>query len=340
MIKKVGISVIAVLFILSTIQFPRLVFAEGSAMITLSNNEATAPGEEFTVNVEITNNPGFCGAAFEFRYDTNTLELVRFISEGLMKGGTLENPAESVIGFISGTDINDDGLLFSAVFKVKDNALTGMYNIEMDVRQGRALNFVNSDRDVVEVIFIPGFVIVTGNNEPQANNDDQPNPDQSNNDEPGQLTDPNDNQPTNNNPIRDTSRIVAVSPNGSEREFLMRNNGSDREYSFDDGISWTRVPDDGIITTPEGTKISIDGKGESDYTVENLPPALASTSPNQTLIAGVPLQAWIAIGLVSVAAVIVLFIMMRRRSGVLNAAKSTRSVGSKKASQGNKQSRR
>jgi len=260
---------------------PAAAFAAG-ATISVSDAGEVKPGQEFNVSVSIENNPGFAAAALEFDYDSDALEFIGFGSDGLIGGVIIPNVDEAALAYLSGTDMKNNGVLFTALFKVKDNAESGNYSIQIGLRNGTAANLVNAQAESVTATYTAGNVSVGG----------------------GSGTNNNTNQPS------EPTKVTATAADGSSVDILLRNGVAGMEYSLDDGLTWQAVPADGLIHTLDGQSISIYGKEGSDYVVDELPPAL--TDGGNTQAGGVPWQVIVGIAAVLIAAVVA-FIMFRRR---------------------------
>ncbi|MDR1796992.1 MAG: dockerin type I domain-containing protein [Clostridiales Family XIII bacterium] len=132
--------------------------------------EAQNPGDTFTVDVSILNNPGIYAAAWMLDFDDEALELVSASAEGkLLEGGLVVDGLPSSIGYVGGLDlenITEDGVLFTLTFKVLDEAEEGTYEIFMDLLDGNPLNLVNADAEPVEVAYLLGTVDVEEAEEP------------------------------------------------------------------------------------------------------------------------------------------------------------------------------
>jgi len=284
------LALIAVLFTGITVK----AYADGGATITVGSSGEVTAGDEFTVPVTIADNTGFAAAAFEFTYNSNALELTGFSTDGLIGNGLIPNVAGNSAGYFSSADITDNGVLFSATFKVKDDAGDGTYDIKLGLRNNTASNMVNSSAKPVTVTFVDGSADVTGTGKPTttASTDTTGNTgtgDTSTTTGTGDTStttgtgaDATDNTGTGSTSTStDTttgSTVTATAADGSQISFMMRSNssGSGLEYSLDNGTTWTAVPDNGIITTDEGKTISVDGTQSADYVVD------ATTTPSTT----------------------------------------------------------
>jgi hypothetical protein len=300
-----GILVLLLVFLLSSV--PMFAFAEGTAVVTVGSSGSVEPGAEFTVSVSIADNPGFSAAAFTLSYDKNALELVDFGSDGLLKGGQITNVADDSIGYFSMGDIQDNGVLFIATFRVKDTAEEGSYALQVGLRDGHDSNFANFNAEVVPISFVAGSVQVGGDLVLPPDPGDANGGGGSTSDPTGGGSDPSGGSVTQGS--SGGTLITAVGQDGSEVQFLLRSTDGVREYSLDEGATWNKVPDDGIITTLDGKKISIDGTGDADFTVKDLPASLAVNTADQGGLSPVV----VAVIIVAIIAIIALVIIMVRK---------------------------
>jgi hypothetical protein len=298
--QRAAISVIIAAVMLMSLA-PMTAFADGEMTISVTANTSNAElsaGSEFSVEVNVTNNPGFAGLALNFEYDRNSLELVGFGRDGLIGRSYIPNVEGGAFAFFSGNNVNGDGLLFSANFRVRSDAASGDYSIGVTLKDGVSANLVNANTEPINAVFVADNVSVTGGSSTGGNNNGNNNG--GNNGDSGGNTGTNDpgntgtgdpdNGETNtgesngqesnnsahgsNNAARNGMTVVAKAADGSTYSFMLRDTDSGREYSLDEGQSWYAVPDDKIITTDDGTTISVDKKIDADFVVEELPLAL------------------------------------------------------------------
>jgi hypothetical protein len=332
-----GARIIAVALTFLLMGIPVFAFADDPAIVTVGSSDAMTPGAEFAVPVSIEGNPGFAAAALMFSYNKDALELVSFSNDGLMSSGQVDNAAGDAIGYFAVNNMAADGVLFSAIFRVKDAAANGDYEIQVGLREGESLNLVNANMDAVPVSFTPGSVQITGGGaaaDPSGDTGDtggtgggtSDNGGGTNsgttstnaNTSSGQSTteQPGGTSGSPSSPPAGTTPVTAVAADGAALPLLMRATDGGREYSLDDGATWSAVPEGGIVITPDGKRIAVDNEGDADYYVKDLPDELTPTPVAAPQ--GMPLTLWlgIAAGLVVIAAAIVVIVMKRRRDSV------------------------
>ena len=107
-------------------------FAAATPIITISN-ESAKPGQEVTVDVTISNNPGIMAMAFSIKYDNTQFEFID-VTKGFISAPTYKDHADK--GYISFSvsetaDKKNDGNIMSLKFKIKDSATPGKYAVNL-----------------------------------------------------------------------------------------------------------------------------------------------------------------------------------------------------------------
>jgi hypothetical protein len=343
--KKLAPLFIVLLLTVLIVGAPLSVSAAGNPTISVGSAEETKAGAEFTVAVSIENNPGFSGMALSLDYDHDALELVSFSKNGILNSGSIaENVDGDALAFLSMANVTDDGVLFSATFKVKNGAKSGDYPIAASLRENLEKNFVNADTKAVPVSFAAGTVTVagtadgtgnpgTGTDNPGTDNPgtgtdnpgtgtDKPGTDNpgTETDKPGTDTVGNDgNSGTDTNPGTSDggSAYKAVAADGSALDILLREQpGSTnvRQYSLDGGATWLTVPEDGIITTDDDKTISVYGEGDADYYVKDYAAPTTSGTAAKTAQAGNILLIIVIIVVIAVVIALILRAGKRKRA--------------------------
>ena len=119
-----------VLALLLTASLSLAVFAAGPAKITVEKQtEAVNAGNEVTLAVTISDNPGFMSGSWNIKYDSSKLELKSIntkLDGGLcMDGACTPNVAQNTITYANAKAVEGDGTLFTLTFLVKENAASG-----------------------------------------------------------------------------------------------------------------------------------------------------------------------------------------------------------------------
>lgn len=140
---------------------------------TIAVEQTTAePGEEFTLQVAITGNPGFAAAKFSVTYDADALTLVGVDTKGHLMQGAVENDENGAIAFAAAKNVTGDGVLFTVTFRVNEQAAAGDYAVSVEVGK-----FIQESRDAIAHTVKEGGVKVAGNaaaDTPNGGNDNQP----------------------------------------------------------------------------------------------------------------------------------------------------------------------
>ena len=110
-------------------------------------------GDEVTLNVSITGNPGFAGLDFTIVYDGNKLALTDITKEELLSQGLFTpNPDKNKVTFANTSILSGDGTLFALKFTAKvasDNAKVEIVNN----------GFTGIRNDEIQVTIVPGGVV-------------------------------------------------------------------------------------------------------------------------------------------------------------------------------------
>lgn len=108
----------------------------------------------YTVTFSVKNNPGFMSYGAKINYDSTALKLVS-IKKGLSTDGSTfsGNIKNGKIGFADSADITDDGILFTAVFELTENAEPGKtYNVTVTM-----MDMVNAEyKDITLDVVVSG----------------------------------------------------------------------------------------------------------------------------------------------------------------------------------------
>ncbi len=129
--KKIICSLLIVA--LMSVMLAPAVFAAGTSVAV---TDITAkPGDEVTVNVNITGNTGFGAATFDIVYDADVLTLTAIGVEDTLfgKGMGVQNVAKNRVNCASATAITGDGVLFTLTFKVVAEAADGEYDVSVSI---------------------------------------------------------------------------------------------------------------------------------------------------------------------------------------------------------------
>ena len=128
------------------------VFAAEDAVITVSSAQSAA-GEEVTLDVTITNNPGFAATKITLEYDAAALELVAIDTVGKLLANATVNQEKGIVSFANATNVTGDGVLLSVTFKVKADAKGCGFDVKAVLN-----NLTAADRSEVAYTTVAGTI--------------------------------------------------------------------------------------------------------------------------------------------------------------------------------------
>lgn len=139
---------------------PAYALASESMQVTIGGGTVKA-GETVTVDISVTNNPGFANMSFYIEYDKNKLRLEE------IKGGTLfgDMTANVNIGFISAAKTNDvsgNGTIATLTFRALSSATSGETTISLREDPNADGAFVNVNEESLVYNTVPGTITVNG----------------------------------------------------------------------------------------------------------------------------------------------------------------------------------
>ena len=124
---------IAILFVIWGSSFA---FAQGTPVFSLSNVSGES-GEIVTVNISVTDNPGFSALKLKLKYDKAVLRLVSAEKSGIAQGMSFtgsnskdENPYVMVWG--SASNISDEGVIAVISFEILSSAVDSYTMVELE----------------------------------------------------------------------------------------------------------------------------------------------------------------------------------------------------------------
>ncbi len=165
--KKAKIIIATILCLVLCALMSTTAFAQAKPTIVISN-EAAFPGEEVTVDVSITNNPGIMCMTFSITYDNTQFEFVEF-SRGFISTPTYKDHSDKgYIAFsISETSNKTNvGNIMSLTFKIKNSAKSGKHPINLGnhyyEKYGNNIDncFANSNEDLIVPTIKSGSITV------------------------------------------------------------------------------------------------------------------------------------------------------------------------------------
>lgn len=147
-IVSIILTLVVLVFSLST-----FVYAEDPVIISIQDEKVYA-GDEFTVNVFISDNSQISGAVIDINYDNEKLEFISAKEGAILdtKGNiSIRNISKdkSYVRFTymsASTSVSSEGIIFSITFKALESA-SGKTNLEITIPN--AADFVNSDLEKI-----------------------------------------------------------------------------------------------------------------------------------------------------------------------------------------------
>lgn len=130
-------------------------FAAGAPAITVSQSSA-GPGEETSVTISLSDNPGIAGMSLGFEYDTARLELLSIQESGL---GGIWQKATGIAWASNTGDSTYNGTFLTLTFKVRETAEAGFAKVSVQYAPGDICNY---DLEDVNFTVVSGGVEVQG----------------------------------------------------------------------------------------------------------------------------------------------------------------------------------
>lgn len=135
-------------------------FADEAPTVSISNASGL-PGDEVTVAIDISGNPGVSAWHLEVGYDENAMAIVNSNLDGVFEGlnvGVFENPYKITYADMKLTDSTANGTVAELTFKIKDNASVGDYAVTINGNPKNA--FSNSSEEKLTFALKDGTITV------------------------------------------------------------------------------------------------------------------------------------------------------------------------------------
>ena len=134
--KKRMLLLCLLIAILFAIWGSSFAFAQGTPVFSLSNVSGES-GEIVTVNISVTDNPGFSALKLKLKYDKAVLRLVSAEKSGIAQGMSFtgsnskdENPYVMVWG--SASNVSDEGVIAVISFEILSSAVDSYTMVELE----------------------------------------------------------------------------------------------------------------------------------------------------------------------------------------------------------------
>ena len=154
---KIAALAISLIFIIGIMVLS--VNAAGNPEITVSDASGNI-GDEVTVIISLTSNPGIAGFNADITYDKNNLELTDMSGNSGFGGSFMGNVSKSKFVWYNASNITSTGTFTTLKFKIKDTAKPNTYEIGLSYSQG---DMSNADGDDVTATIHAGKITVTCN---------------------------------------------------------------------------------------------------------------------------------------------------------------------------------
>lgn len=131
-------------------------------IITIGTTSANT-GDEISIPIDISENPGIMATTISITYDSNSLEYIEFLKGTVLKDYTVaDHPSKNMIRFVSCESANKrrNGTLITLRFKVKDNAEWGFSKIDISYSKG---DFCNWNLDKIMPTIVSGGIDIAFN---------------------------------------------------------------------------------------------------------------------------------------------------------------------------------
>ena len=125
---------------------------------------SAAPGDTVTIPVTISDNTGFAGFTLCIDYDESVMTLTNISKGSLLNssesGAFTKNVSGKTINWVDSANITGDGELMKLTFTINGAATPGSYAVELNLKNGKASNFVDEKSRALHVEFESGIVSV------------------------------------------------------------------------------------------------------------------------------------------------------------------------------------
>lgn len=127
--KRIIATILSLLLVFSSLT---TVFAESEPFTISGQSVSAKAGETVSVKFSIQNNPGISICSLELVYDPTVLELQEINGNPLLDGNFFGNVAQNFVLWANYSgDTNYNGVMFTAVFSVKEGARFGLTDVSV-----------------------------------------------------------------------------------------------------------------------------------------------------------------------------------------------------------------
>lgn len=137
---------------------PTYALASESMQVTIGGGTVKA-GETVTVDISVTNNPGFANMSFYIEYDKNKLRLEE-ITGGTLFGDVTANVNTGFINAAKTNDVSGNGTIATLTFRALSSATSGETTISLKEDPNADGTFVNVNEESLAYNTVPGTITV------------------------------------------------------------------------------------------------------------------------------------------------------------------------------------
>jgi len=310
-IRKFLATGLAALFSLALF-LPNTVLADAPMSFTVGTAQGE-PGDQATVLVSVSNNPGHSAAILTVSYDTSALTLTSISPRGVLSGKLFVSDVSINSNFavmdVSSNGVAGNGEYVALVFTINSSANPGQKNVSLSVKDDSSQNCVDTAVKPLPVTFTSGYVTVLAPSEPDPGNN-QGNNDQGNNNQGNNNQGNNNSQGNNQNNQGNNSSGNSNNSSSNQNNNTSTNSNSNASAS---NTPTTPTPhssaDTSILESQTPLVSGTDNQSDQQIQKATVLPAVQT---------GLPWWGWvlILIGSASIMFFIILFWRRRRKDEV------------------------
>ena len=135
---------------------------DGDPAVIEVGGATAAAGDEITIPIHITGNPGLSALALEVSYPEKVMTLTNFQALSVLNGGYwIEDLEEGRMLWIDPREHANDGELMELTFEIREDAPAGDYKVAISLLDGSEEALLNEDYETVPAKPVSGAIQVT-----------------------------------------------------------------------------------------------------------------------------------------------------------------------------------
>jgi hypothetical protein len=295
---------------------PNVALADAPMNFTVGTAEGK-PGEQATVLVSVSNNPGHSAAILTVSYDTSALTLTSISPRGVLSGKLFICDVSINNNFavmdVSPNGVAGNGEYVALVFTINSSASPGQKYIDLSVKDDASKNCVDTSINPLSVDFSSGYVNVlapsgsdTGNDQGNNNDNNQGNNGNSQGNNNGNNQSNNNSQGNNNSNSQGNNSNSQGNSTRSNQNNTNTNNDSNASASSNPTTNSTHRESDSMNSSGNQTPLTSGTDNQPDQTIQK-----ATVLP--AVQTGLPWWGWALILFGSTAVIFFIFFVWRRR---------------------------